>query len=450
MNAARKSPGRAFSFIVHGSSFIVCFGLLYATTAFGAEPVTVSADRLLAAGLRTVVGKHLTLYTDLPPSPAVDELPAVFDTAVPQWAAYFSIEPAAISSWRMNCFLMRDAARFRAAGLLPAELPPFKNGYSVFPDLWFYEQPNDYNRRHLLLHEGTHGFMASQFGGFGAPWYMEGVAELLATHRWSDGSLTLGIMPRNRDEAPDLGRIKLVKDAIAAGRRTSLAEILNYKRDAHLVNETYGWCWALAVMLDGDPRYRERFRALQRRAADPQFNDHFRQAFAAELPSIARQWVVFADGLEFGSDPIRTAIDFTPGVVLPADGAKLTVAADRGWQNTGIRLEAGKSYRLQATGRYQIAESTDAAGAKQPWSCEPGGVSIRYYRGRPLGQLLAAIEPDAPMAGEPPAMLSPTVVGLETTLRPMTTGTLYLRVNDSDGELHDNAGMLTAEIAASP
>ena len=61
----------------------------------------------------------------------------------------------------------------------------------------------------------------------------------------------------------------------------------------------------------------------------------------------------------------------------------VSVAADRGWQSSGVRVDAGKSYRLRAAGRYQVADRP------QPWPCEPGGVSIRYYRGRPLGILLA-------------------------------------------------------------
>ena len=70
------------------------------------------------------------------------------------------------------------------------------------------------------------------------------------------------------------------------------------------------------------------------------------------------------------------------------------------------------SYRLTASGRYQVAKTTKV------WWCEPGGVSIRYYKGRPLGILLAAVRPDHPAAGSTTALLHPTVVGLGTTLSP--------------------------------
>ena len=52
-----------------------------------AEPV--------AAGFRQVAGKHLTLVTDLPPSPAVDELPRLFDAAFPRWCEYLAPMPTA-------------------------------------------------------------------------------------------------------------------------------------------------------------------------------------------------------------------------------------------------------------------------------------------------------------------------------------------------------------------
>ena len=96
---------------------------------------------------------------------------------------------------------------------------------------------------------------------------------------------------------------------------------------------------------------------------------------------------MFVAGIEYGDDIPRTAIDFGPGKPLPAAGAAVTLSAGRGWQNSGLQLESGARYRLTATGRYQVAKTT------RIWWSEPGGVSIRYYQGRPLGILLAAVRP---------------------------------------------------------
>ena len=433
-------------------SLCVCVSVV---NAGAAEPAALDPAVARAQGFRVLQSKHLTLYTDVPSSPAVDELPQVFDAAVPQWAAYFGIAPAKLADWRMRGFLMQSRERFAAAGLAPAVLPEFKNGYSGGHDLWLYDQPSDYYRRHLLLHEGTHGFMNTQLGSCGAGWYMEGVAELLGTHLWADGKLTLGVVPRRKEDVPLWGRVALVKAEIAAGRMRGIDDIVNDAVPSFTDNESYAWCWALATFLDGHPRYRTKFRGLQKSVNDPQFNAAFRSAFAAELPELRREWLVFANELEYGVDVARTAIAFRPGQPPAVAGTQTTVAADRGWQSSGVRLEAGRKYRIRAVGRYQIAapQTSDAGGTstQKPWPCEPGGVTLRYYRGRPLGMLIGAVEPDAPAAAPPvavakPGMLEPIAVGLDTIIEPSVTGTLYLRVNDSNGELHDNAGALTAEI----
>jgi hypothetical protein len=116
------------------------------------------------------------------------------------------------------------------------------------------------------------------------------------------------------------------------------------------------------------------------------------------------------------------------------------VAADRGWQSAGLRLEAGSEYRLTASGRYQVGTKP------QPWWCEPGGVSLRYYQGRPLGILLAVVRPDRPSPDSPSAFVRPTVVGLSATLRPEQSGTLYFKINHSAAELSGNAGQLEVRV----
>src|SRR5688572_23462637 len=71
-------------------------------------PRQVDADRAAAAGIREVTGRHLRLWTDVSPSPAVDELPKVFDAAVPQWAAYFGVPASKVRDWQVQGFLIRD------------------------------------------------------------------------------------------------------------------------------------------------------------------------------------------------------------------------------------------------------------------------------------------------------------------------------------------------------
>jgi hypothetical protein len=393
-----------------------------------------------AAGIRKLTGKHLVLYTDVPSSEEIDRLPEIFDLAFPQWCAYFHVDPAAAADWSMTGFLIRDKARFRQAGVLPDSLPPFLHGFSRNHDLWLYEQPSDYYRRHLLLHEGTHGFMNTRLGACGPSWYMEGIAELLATHRWRDGRLTLNYLPANRQEVPEWGRIRIIKDALEARRAKNLEDVLQYPVSNRAETEFYAWCWALATLLDRHPGYQPRFRTLYQHVLEPNFTERFHDLYETDWQQLREQWQVFVSGLEYGYDVGRTAIDFTPGKPLPASGATLSVAADRGWQNSGLRLEGGVKYRLRASGRYQVAREP------QIWWCEPNGVSLRYYQGRPLGMLLAAVRPDVPDAKRSSSLLRPSEVGLGTTLAPNQAGTLFLKINDSAAELFDNAGELKVEI----
>lgn len=393
-------------------------------------------------GIRKLPGRHLTLYTDLPSSPEVDELPRVFDDAVPQWCAYFRLPLAKAITWKCVGYLILDKDRFAQVGLIPADLPPFLHGFQRGAELWAYEQPSAYYRRHLLLHEGTHAFMQASLGGTGPPWYMEGVAELLATHRWQDGQLTLRYFPHDKRDFPDWGRIKIIKDGYRSGDTKQLREIMNYDSHAHLQVGPYGWCWAACAFFDGHPVYRGRFRELRHHVRDaaPSFSDRFCGWLSEDWPRLVREWQLFMAQLDYGHDVTREAIEPKAAAPLPANGAEVAVAADRGWQSTGVLLEAGKRYRFEAQGRFQLGIQP------KTWWCEPNGVTIRYRDGRPLGMLLGAIVDESGESDGSNGLLSSAGIGLglETTLK--RGGTLYLRVNDYPAELADNQGEVKVRI----
>ncbi len=346
-----------------------------------------------SAGIRKLKSDHLVLYTDVPSSPSVDSLPAVFDKAVPQWVTYFGVEKSKTANWRATAYLIADQRRFAALDLLPKGHEDFANGITFGDKMWLRDQPSDYYRRHLLLHEGTHAFMIAYLGGCGPGWYMEGTAELLGTHRLDPqtGELTLGVMPRNRREVPMWGRIKLIDDAKADHRVLNLPAVMQLDNRKQMGDEAYAWCWALVKLLDSNPRYRDRFHQLHKFVLDKNFNDLVRRKFAADWDDLNTEWQAYIATLDYGFDFDRMAIDFQKGRPLENQSITVRIAADRGWQSSGIWLDAGKSYDLTATGRYQIgAEQID--GQSKPWPCEPGGITIEYHDGRPLGILLAAID----------------------------------------------------------
>jgi hypothetical protein len=446
-------PRRQFARL---SCFAVFFGII--VVEFVAWPQQSRAEtvqpideaRAESAGIRKLTSKHLVLYTDAPNSPAVDRLPEDFDKAVPRWAAYFSIDPAKTDNWQPRAFLVADGRRFAALGLLPPGHEEFENGISIDSQIWLREQPTDYYRRHLLLHEGTHAFMTAFLRGCGPGWYMEGTAELLGTHRIDPqtGELTLGVMPRSRDEVPMLGRVKLIHDAIADHRTLTFPAVMALEGRKQLGNEAYAWCWAAAKFLDSHPRYRDRFRQLRTIVQDENFNDIVRQKYAKDWADLNAEWQAYIATLDYGFDFERMAINFETGKPLGGHAHTKTIVADHGWQSSGARLEAGKSYDITAAGRYQIAEE-QRDGVTIPWSCEPGGVTIDYHDGRPLGILLGAIDSrDKSATGAGPTFANPTVIGLRATLKPTVSGTLYLRVNDSASKLDDNRGRVSVKIEA--
>ena len=301
----------------------------------------VDDAKATAAGIRKLAGKHITLYTDLKSSPEVDGLPAVFDLAFPQWCAFFGVDPAKQADWRMTGFLMQDKARFRQAGLLPPYVPATLPGYSINHELWVNEQPSEYYRRHLFLHEGTHGFMNTLLGGCGPAWYMEGLAELLGTHRWHEGRLTLGYMPANRDEVPYWGRSKLVKDAAEAGRARPLKEVVELALTSTNQVEGYAWSWAAAALLDHHPRYQKRFRALEKHILDGTVTQQFYRLFAADWQELCEEWQLFIAGMEYGYD-------------LAAHGRRLharqTAAGRRGERHCRGRPRLAERWRAARSG----------------------------------------------------------------------------------------------------
>jgi hypothetical protein len=404
----------------------------------------INETRTAAAGIRKLAGKHLTIYTDVPDAPAIAELPKVFDLAVPQWLAYFELDEKTAAEWMVVAYLMKDSERFVGTSLLPNNISVTpERGFQRGSEFWWYDQPSDFYRRELMLHEGTHAFMARHFGGLGPPWYAEGMAEYLGTHKWEGGKLTLGYNPRTKEEAPFWGRVKVLKDDFAASRGKLLAEVFEYGPQAHLKNEPYAWSWAAAMFLDNHPLSRKAFRKLKESSPDRSmdFSTKFVKDLDRDWPVISEDWQLFIASADYGYDVARAAVQRKGEVTaLPAAGATITVAADRGWQSSGFAVEPGKTYKLTATGRYQVAKEP------QPWPCEPGGITIRYHRGKPLGMLMAAIGDVKLDAHTVTPLAKPTAVGTLAELTPMFAGTLYLSINEAAGGLADNEGTLTVRI----
>ncbi len=393
-------------------------------------------------GLRVISGKHVTLVTDVASSAWLDELPLVAQQAMAPLADYFGVDSSRWEAWRVVAFVIEDRQKFAAVDLLPPRPhDEFPHALSMGYELWVNHQPSAYYTRALFLHELTHSFCSTLLGGCGPGWYMEAVAELMGAHRWSaeQQKLELAILPADRKATPYWGRIPLVREAAGP---LSIDAVMKINNDRPLEVDQYAAVWSLAKFMDAHPRYQERYRKLPRIVLKQDFNDRFRRAFSRDWEALRAEFQLFTRTLEYGHDIGREAIHFRRGEPLGDESRQVAVRADRGWQPSGAAVLAGEVYRYQARGRFVIAREPDGT----PWPCEANGVTITYHGGRPLGQLLATVvKLDAPALGG--GLLQPFPLDVEGQFTAPTTGTLYLRVNDSPSKLVENRGGLTVTLS---
>lgn len=434
-----------FSVTSVATALLALVSLIDSKPVFAQVPdrIEIEQERIEANGIRRIRGSHLDVYTDLPSAEDVDELPDIFDQAVPQWCSYFNVDPKRTADWKVNCFLILDKDKFEKAGLLHSELPPFLNGYQEGHQFWMFEQPSPFFRRHLMLHEGTHAFMNLIMGGAGPPWYLEGMAELLGCHRWQAGKLTIDYRIASREESPYWGRVKIIKDAVQAGTPLSLQEVLFMEQSEFLKTNAYGWAWAATAFFDGHPAYRDRFHKLQANVRDrsKRFTQQFMDELAPDWSQVVEQWQLFLAEMDYGYDVERAAVSYLKKVEpIPEDGILFEIASDRGWQSSGLRVEAGQKLLIRAQGRYQVAKQPS------PWWCEPDGVTIQYYRGKPLGALLVAVRDELKPLESTSPLVAPTIIGSRIELEFEGPGTLFFRINESPASLADNQGELKINI----
>lgn len=427
-----------------------------------------------------ITSRRLRLYTDVPPE-RLEGMGTALDHLFDEWTAYFfshknSLTPvddqAELSDWSCTGYVISDTTRFHENGMLPPDLPAFSDGLSRGYEFWVSEQKENYYLKHLILHEATHCFIETAVGLLNATWYSEGLAEMFATHLFQNGSWTFRTVPENKSLVSGWGRISLIRESWSRGERVSIAQILQVPGDRPLSVTWYAWCWALTCFLDQHPVFRDRFRQLSRvpenrRNTEPSqasphpsidVQNHFEQLFNNDRSELEERWLLFVSNLEYGYDVARSALDLQHGTPLSIkQPMTLTVQSDHGWQNTGIAVSPGHQLHIRAKGKYRLTESP------VPWWSEPNGISFRYYRGKPLGRLIAAIRTPGgrlwkksspipvPSVAESPSPESPPEwiffdLGIDSILNAEHSGTLYLRINDAWGELKDNEGELAVTI----
>jgi hypothetical protein len=326
------------------------------------------------------------------------------------------------------------------------------------------DQSNPAYRRHLLLHEGVHAFTLTLRSLATPPWYSEGIAEFLATHRMrppgapsgddtgangsTGGSFEPTPMPPRATDVEQLGRIESLRALRSAGESPTLQEVFDTPAAVHHDLKSYAASWAAVVLLARHPAHAEGFAAAERGPLDGSFTTRLAKAAGWDASRAARDFAAFTDDIDYGYDFARSAIDWSPGTPLTA-GRRIDVAADRGWQNAGVSLEPNQRCTVAVRGRVTIGEVRRPAGdAATPLESEADGISLRWYRGRPIGRLVAAqwIEP----GGGRPGHFAVLAEGSRATCAATTAGPLFLKINEPPGDLADNAGTLTVALEPAP
>ncbi|MGI5832930.1 MAG: hypothetical protein ACOX6D_10465 [Thermoguttaceae bacterium] len=391
-------------------------------------------------GIRLLRGKHIELYTDLAESDDLRQIVPLLDEGITQLTLFFGLDPALYENWHVEAFLISDREPFEIFGAMK-HAPDFEHGYSLESRIWIYDHKQAYYNRFLLLHELVHSFMNRTFGSLNPRWYSEGIADYLALHRWDGKNLTLGIFPDSPDEVPGFGRIDRIKKAGREKNRKTLDDVLNLKADDFRDNDSYAWSWSLVTLLFHVPRYTEAVKAMPYLMTRSDANKLFTQLLGDENAKLNRDWYEWIASIDYGADFSGFSRDDLSPRPLKKSAELTLLPTVCGWQSTGIRLEAGKTYAFEARGRYKVYDGK----LDRVFPCEANGISLRYCAGSPLGQVSAAIPPASPRAVNPWKNAVPLKNG-KVKFTPDTSGQLFFRFNIPTSAAAKSGGSLAVKI----
>jgi hypothetical protein len=195
--------------------------------------------------------------------------------------------------------------------------------------------------------------------------------------------------------------------------------------------------------LSNHPLSAQRFAQLAAHAEDisPEFGARLRRWLKDEWPELERDWALFISEMDYGITAERSRLTDATRESCENGAVQIQLAADRSWQQTGIDIVAGKKYRIEPSGRFTVA------GGNKPWPCEAGGITIEYYRHRPLGMLMAGVLVPNEKGKPANAQIQfETAIGLGGEFDFDVSGRLVLRINENPARMDDNLGSLTIKI----
>ena len=402
---------------------------------------------LKADDLLVLDGRYIHLTTDISSVEEAERLVASFDAAVPQWVQFWNRSEDALNDFKVQACVIRNKVKFNQRGLIPPTVPDFPFGYALGNQVWVLAQQSQYYTRHLLLHEGVHSLAYHLFNGAGPTWFQEGSAELLATHHGSGGDIRINRIPQSREDAPYWGRFKRMGQATNKGEIPSFNAVLGYQPNLTGDVATYSWSWAACMVLSSYPEYRSAFiaAAQQGKETGPVFNRELQSSLGKQWPILAARWRLACHDLDYGFDWQKEQVKLSANdPVWNGKNLKIEVRPDQGWQSCGVRIPRGAKLRIAAEGEITLANQPKA------WVSEPPGITFKYHRGRPMGELQFCLLPNA---NDPQAKQIEPLKVQSVTNQPMIKVAQYswllFRINDACGNLGDNRGSYQVSIERS-
>jgi hypothetical protein len=218
---------------------------------------------------------------------------------------------------------------------------------------------------------------------------------------------------------------------------------LRYDSKAHQDVEAYAWSWAAVIFLKNHPDTSKAFAEMlqqKKMTSDQTITRALLRKLQGQWPQIRREWNAMLTELEYGYDPGRGMLAMTRIPKSIGDTpVTLKLAVDRSWQTPGVKVAEGDTITITTSGEFSVCDKP------KPWRCQADGVTLEYYRSEPLGKLMMTLASsfDEEQFSQPIEVIP---VGEHSEYTAKQAGELHFRINESNGGLSDNAGVVTIKV----
>ena len=424
-------------FAILRGSCAPCYALLAGATIFcaAAFPANAVGQSKRATKAQEAAGRkpadftspHFLIHTDLSAAEA-KELLTRLETMLGLISGYWGRPPSGI----IECYVVKDLSNW-PEGSIPS--PQGRAQIEAGAGITITQRVTQGNRflakaivfasadRNTPQHEAVHAYCGQTFGRTGPVWYSEGMAEMGSY--WKKGETAVNCEPE-------------VVQYLRSAEPKSLDAIVNGEEFTGDSWQNYAWRWALCHLLANNPNYSARFRPLGLAILTGQ-PVTFEQTYGAMATEICFEYLFFLKHFDIGYRADLCAWDWKKKFKPLRVGTITTnVAANRGWQPTGIEVSEGDRLVYAADGTWKLAKNSPAVNAD---GAEGGA-----------GKLMAMVMKDYSLEGSiklEDYLSEPIELGTDGDFAVPQAGNLHLRCGDGWNELADNSGSIKVKLKKS-